>query len=94
MLDRERRYLRQFTGALEAGNLRQDETPDLFHEEEKARRRRSHLILIIGRKARQLKIDIIQNLNGLGELQLEAIRLDLSKQLAARRAVETEEAAA
>jgi hypothetical protein len=91
--DRERNQFRRFTAAIAAGNLR-DETPDLFQEKEKLARRKSHLILVIQRKARQLKIAAPAGLESKTESELESIRLGLSKQIAARRAAETQEAAA
>jgi hypothetical protein len=61
---------------------RQIESPDFFLEIEAAKRRRQHLILIIGRKARQLGIPAPANLENLSENDLHPIRFSLSKQIA------------
>lgn len=76
---RERNYLRRLTAAIMA----HDETSlDLFREVEIAARRKRHLILIIRRKYRQLKIYEPLGLETLDESQLYVVRFALSKQIA------------
>lgn len=88
---RERNYLKRLSVA---GKL-QEQTPDLFEEVEAQNRRRSHLILIIQRKARQLKIDAPPDLETKNETELESIRFSLSKQIArSKMSAPTEEVAA
>ena len=88
--DRERIHFRRL---ISAGELH--EVPlDLFRESEIAERRRSHLILVIERKCRQLKIGIPTDLESKSETDLESIRRGLSRRIAESKRPQPEELAA
>lgn len=77
---RERNYIRWLTRAGAVADIRY-RTPDLFEELKIQERRKTHLILVIGRLARRLNINAPTGLDALNEEQLEIPFEDLTWQI-------------